>query len=75
VQAGDLDRARRLRRKMMPLTNFVWKDPVPRYRQRTKAALEMQGVFEHDTVRPPQQPLPTSEKDELRNILQDLDRL
>jgi 4-hydroxy-tetrahydrodipicolinate synthase len=75
VQAGDLDRARELRREMMPLTNFVWKDPVPRYRQRTKSALEMQGVFEHDTVRPPQQPLPAAEKDELRNILQDLDRL
>ncbi len=75
VHAGDLDRARALRREMIDLTNFVWKEPVPRYRQRTKAALQMQGVFEHDTCRPPQQPLPASEKDELRNILQDLGEL
>lgn len=75
VQAGDLERARELRREMLPLTNFIWKDPVPRYRQRTKSALEMMGVIEHETVRPPQQNLPASEKDELRNILQDLGEL
>ena len=75
VQSGDLDRARTIRRRMMALTNFIWKDPVPRYRQRTKAALKMQGFFEHETCRPPQQPLPASEKDQLRDILQDLGEL
>ncbi len=75
VQDGDLDRARAIRREMMDLTNFIWKDPVPHYRQRTKAALEMQGFFENRTCRPPQQDLPASELDELRNILQDLGEL
>lgn len=75
VQSGDLERAREIRREMMDLTNFIWKDPVPRYRQRTKAALKMQGYFEHDTCRPPQQPISAEEKDELRNILQDLGEL
>lgn len=75
VLDGDLDRAREIRREMMPLTNFIWKDPVPRYRQRTKAGLRMQGYFEHETCRPPQQRISASEKDELRNILQDLGEL
>lgn len=75
VHDGDLERARELRSEMMPLTNFLFGEPIGRNRNRIKAALQMQGVFEHDTVRPPAQTLGPEEKDELRSILQDMDRL
>ncbi|MFB6119905.1 MAG: dihydrodipicolinate synthase family protein [Halobacteriaceae archaeon] len=75
VREGDLERGRELRAEMADLTNFLFKEPIGRNRNRTKAALKMQGVFEHDTVRPPGQTLPPEEKDELREILQDLDAL
>lgn len=75
VHANDLDRAKELRREMMPLTNFVFGDPPGRYRARVKTALEMLGTFEHPTVLPPQQPLSTEERSELQGILQDMDLL
>lgn len=75
VHDGDLERAREIRSEMLPLTNFLFDEPVGRNRNRIKAALQMQGVFEHDTVRPPAQPLSPDERDELRGILQDMGRL
>lgn len=75
VRDGDLDRARELRSKMRPLTDFLFGEPVGRNRNRIKTALQLQGVFEHDTVRPPAQTLAAEERDELRRILQDLGRL
>lgn len=75
VREGDLERARELRNEMAPLTNFLFKEPIGRNRNRTKAALKMQGVFEHDTVRPPGQTLSPEEKEELRSILDDMGRL
>ena len=75
VHDGDLERARELRSEMLPLTNFLFGEPTGRNRNRIKAALQMQGVFEHDTVRPPAQTLSPEERDELRTILQDLGRL
>lgn len=35
----------------------------------------MQGVFEHDTVLPPQEQIDHEEREELRQLLEDLDRL
>lgn len=75
VHDGDLERAREIRSEMLPLTNFLFGEPIGRNRNRIKAALQMQGVFEHDTVRPPAQPLSPDERDELRGILQDMGRL
>jgi 4-hydroxy-tetrahydrodipicolinate synthase len=75
VREGDLERARDLRTEMLPLTNFLFGEPIGRNRNRIKAALQMQGVFEYDTVRPPAQPLSSQKRDELRQILQDMDRL
>lgn len=75
VKEGDHDRARKLRQEMLPLTNYLYADPPGRYRIRIKEALELQGVFEHGTVRPPQQQLSSAERDELRQILQDLGEL
>lgn len=72
VQDGDLERARDLRSEMLALTNFLYADPPGRYRIRLKEALALMGTFEHATVRPPQQQLDPEDRDELREILQDL---
>jgi 4-hydroxy-tetrahydrodipicolinate synthase len=75
VRDGDHERAREIRSELRPLTDFLFGEPIGRNRNRIKAALEMQGVFEHDTVRAPGQPLTPEARDELRAILQDLGRL
>jgi 4-hydroxy-tetrahydrodipicolinate synthase len=75
VHAGDLDRAMEIRRRILPLTNHVFGEPQGRYLARTKAALEMIGTFEHDTLLPPQQQIGHEERAELREILQDLGEL
>lgn len=75
VNRGDLDRAREIREELLPLTNHVFGQPEGKYRARVKAALEMQGVFEHDTLLPPQAGIGVEEKQELREILQDLGEL
>lgn len=75
VHDGDLERARQIRDRLLPLTNHVFGEPEGRYRARTKAALQMQGVFEHDTMLPPQEQIDPDEREKLRRILADLDRL
>ena len=75
VHAGDLERAREIRKQILPLTNHIFGEPEGRYRARTKAALQMQGVFEHDTILPPQQQISPAERDDLRQILEDLGEL
>lgn len=75
VHDDDMERAREIRKQLLPLTNHIFGEPEGRYRARTKAALQMQGVFEHDTLLPPQQQIDHEEREDLRQILEDLDRL
>ncbi|MFB6173772.1 MAG: dihydrodipicolinate synthase family protein [Halobacteriales archaeon] len=75
VNRDDLERGRELRAAMRELTDFLYADPPGRYRNRIKAALELQGVFEHDTVRPPAQSLGPEAKDELAGILRRMGEL
>jgi 4-hydroxy-tetrahydrodipicolinate synthase len=75
VREGDLDRARELRREMLPLTNFVFGEPQGRYLARTKAALQMLGTYEYDTILPPQQHIGDDERAKLRGILEELGEL
>lgn len=75
VNRGDIDRAREIRQELLELTNFVFGDPAGRYRARTKVALRMQGVFEHDTILPPQQQISMEDQERLRELLADIDRL
>ncbi len=75
VHDGDLERAREIRERLLPLTNHIFGEPEGCYRARVKAALKMQGVFEHETVLPPQEQISPEECTELREILSDLDRL
>jgi 4-hydroxy-tetrahydrodipicolinate synthase len=75
VNRGDIDRAREIRQELLDLTNFVFGEPTGRYRVRTKVALRMQGVFEHDTILPPQQQISMEDQETLRELLADIDRL
>lgn len=75
VHDDDLERAREIRNALLPLTNHVFGEPEGRYRARTKAALQMQGIFEHDTLLPPQEQISPEEREELRGILADLGEL
>lgn len=75
VHNDDMERAREIRQRLLPLTDHVFGEPEGRYRARTKAALEMQGVFEYDTMLPPQEQIDHEEREQLRQILDDLGRL
>jgi len=75
VHNDDMERAREIREKLLPLTNHIFGQPEGRYRARVKAALKMQGTFEHETLLPPQEQISATEREELREILADLDRL
>lgn len=75
IHAGDLERAKEIRQKMLPLTNHVFGEPMGKYRARVKAALQMQGFFQYDTLLPPQNQIDDEEREELRQILEDLDEI
>ncbi|MFB6138112.1 MAG: dihydrodipicolinate synthase family protein [Halobacteriaceae archaeon] len=75
VNRGDLERAREIRERLLPLTNHLFGEPEGKYRARCKTALQLQGVFEHDTVLPPQAGIDDAERADLREILADLGRL
>ena len=75
VLEGDLDRAHAIRREMLDLTNFIFGKPQGEYLARTKAALQMLGTYEYDTVLPPQQTLDEDDREELRAILEELGEL
>jgi 4-hydroxy-tetrahydrodipicolinate synthase len=69
VDEGRIERARSLREQLLPMTNFIFKDPIRDCRARVKEALVMTGVFDHGRVLPPQRPLDDSDRAELRDIL------
>ncbi|WP_330633393.1 dihydrodipicolinate synthase family protein [Halocatena halophila] len=75
VHDGDMERAKEIRERLLALTNHVFGAPEGRYRARVKAALKMQGIFEHDTLLPPQQQIDMEERQALREILDELDEL
>lgn len=63
---GGTEHVREICKQLLPLTNHVFGEPEGRYRTRTKSALKMQGVFEHDTVLPPQEQIDPKEREEFR---------
>jgi 4-hydroxy-tetrahydrodipicolinate synthase len=75
VHEGDLDRAWEIREELLPLTNFIFQDPVGKYIARIKEALVMLGTYDHATVVPPQPAIGDVERTELRGILDDLGAL
>lgn len=71
VHDRDLEGAMEVRKRMLPLTNYLFREPEGKGTARMNAALEMMGIFEHADVIPPLKPLGTEERDELRRILKE----
>ncbi len=67
--AGRHHEARAIMDRLTPLVNAIFAPPVRNYRARCKAALVMQGLLERDTVRPPLLPIPTSERERIRDAM------
>lgn len=75
VQESRIQRARELRERLLPMTNFIFKDPIRDCRARVKEALVMTGVFDHGRVLPPQRTLDDDDRAELRGILDALETI
>jgi 4-hydroxy-tetrahydrodipicolinate synthase len=69
VQRGDFNEARELGCRLQPLADVIFAPPVTDYRVRTKEALNMLGVLENTTVRPPLLPITDSEREVIRRAL------
>lgn len=65
---GDYPTARRIQNQLLPLLtgNFIESNPGP-----VKAALQMMGVLENDTLRPPLAPLTDASREKMRAILRE----
>jgi 4-hydroxy-tetrahydrodipicolinate synthase len=61
-QAGRIDEARALGRRVQRLADVVFAAPVANYRARLKECLRILGVLEDASVRPPLQPLDAAER-------------
>ena len=70
IQRGDIAEARELGARLQPLADIIFAPPVTDYRARTKEALQMLGVLENTTVRPPLLPISDSERETIRGALQ-----
>jgi 4-hydroxy-tetrahydrodipicolinate synthase len=68
-RAGDLDRARELYRRLLPLARF---DMTPKLVQYFKAAMDERGLVGGD-CRPPRLPLTAGEREDLREAMRVLD--
>jgi 4-hydroxy-tetrahydrodipicolinate synthase len=68
-QAGRLDEAKALGRRVQRLADVVFAPPVADYRVRLKEGLAMLGVLSDTSVRPPLQPLADAQRGLLRTTL------
>jgi 4-hydroxy-tetrahydrodipicolinate synthase len=64
---GDFAAAREVHERILPLMlgNFIESNPIP-----CKAAMQMMGLIEHETLRSPLAPAAASTREELRAILE-----
>ena len=69
--AGDFTGAKALYRRINPLAQACFADPVREYRARLKAVLHMQGVLPSGAVRRPLLPLAPEARSALKKILAD----
>lgn len=74
-QAGRIDEAAALGRRIQRLADAVFAPPVSNYRARVKEALVMLGIIERAYVRPPLLPIPAHERQQLRRVLVELGML
>jgi dihydrodipicolinate synthase/N-acetylneuraminate lyase len=70
VRRGDFSKARELGARLQPLADVIFSPPVTDYRARTKEALKMLGILENTTVRPPLLPISETERETIRQALQ-----
>ena len=65
---GELAEARKVQNRLLPLLtgNFIESNPVP-----VKAALQMLGILDNDTVRSPLAPIGDANRKTLQNILRE----
>jgi len=68
-QAGDIERARDLGRRVQRLADVVFARPVGDYRVRLKECLNLLGVLESTVVRPPLLPISDDERGRLADVL------
>ena len=71
VQDNNLNAAREIHNRMMPLTEVVYSEPQCDVYTRIKAAQVMMGRLENDVVRPPLLPLTPDEKLKIKKALRD----
>lgn len=69
VQRGDFAEARELGACLQPLADVIFAPPVTDYRARTKEALNMLGILENTTVRPPLLPVAENEREVIQRAL------
>jgi len=68
VTEKDFDTAFEIWRRLGPLARYAWRAPIRDYRPRMKEVLVMQGLIRHAAVRPPQLPVSSAERAELRRL-------
>jgi dihydrodipicolinate synthase/N-acetylneuraminate lyase len=71
VKKRNLKNAHKLAMKFQPLVDIIFMPPVRNYRARTKYSLELQGVIQNSTVRPPLLGIPEEEKQLIKQTLKD----
>jgi 4-hydroxy-tetrahydrodipicolinate synthase len=71
-QAGDVERAQALGRRVQRLADVVFAAPVGDYRVRLKECLRILGVLEHAHVRRPLMPLGEDERSSLAEVLREV---
>jgi 4-hydroxy-tetrahydrodipicolinate synthase len=71
-QEGRVEDAKELGARVQRLADVVFSAPVADYRVRLKEGLKMTGVIDDTSVRPPLLPLSDSEKEVLRDCLEEV---
>ncbi len=67
TREGKWDEARQIWERILPLEEAVYAQPVRDYRARTKVALQLLGVIENTSMRPPLMPI----GDEATSVIRD----
>ena len=70
--AGRIDEARALGKRVQRLADVVFARPVGDYRVRLKECLRILGVLENARVRPPLQPISDAERAHLADVLREV---
>ncbi len=70
VKRSDFAAGQELGRRLQPLADVIFAPPVTDYRARTKEALQMLGVIETTTVRPPLLSVSEAERVTIRRALE-----